>query len=72
MLLGLKVKNSTSRGVRCYEKLEQIKVASITEIAGLSDAEKAHVIKYLDEDKRFRHVNDPAYVFGLGLCVGAC
>ena len=36
------------------------RASDITEIAGLDNVETTYVIKYLDEDKRFKHVKDPA------------
>ena len=58
--MGLKVLNSTKKGLRCHKDLFTFRASDITEIAGLDNVETTYVIKYLDEDKRFKHVKDPA------------
>ena len=52
--------SNTKRGIRCHKDLFTFRVSDITEIAGLDNVETAYVIKYLNEDKRFKHVKDPA------------
>ena len=57
--MGLKVLSS-SRGVRVSKTAEEIKTATITAIRQTTNPETEAVIKWLDQESRFKHIDDVA------------